>query len=71
MMELEINKLITSEFKMLKELGWLLYNREDQNGGLILNEVHKLLKAVTAEELEKEIKDSYDEGFNCGYWSDR
>jgi hypothetical protein len=70
-MELEINKLITSEFKMLKELGWLLYNREDQNGGLTLNEVHKLLKAVTVEELEKEIKDSYDEGFNDGHWSDR
>ncbi|MBL4951096.1 hypothetical protein JK635_02425 [Neobacillus sp. YIM B02564] len=30
----EINKLIDFDFSMLKKLGWLLYDREDQNGGL-------------------------------------
>jgi hypothetical protein len=63
-MTLEINKLIDSEFEMLRKLGWLLYEREDRNGGLNLEEVYKLLHIVNVEEMEKEYKAAYDEGFD-------
>lgn len=65
-MLLEINKLINSDFGMLKKLGWLLYDREDQIGGLTKEELYKLLHIVSIEEVEKEYQEAYNEGFNDG-----
>ena len=68
-MTLELDILINSEFDMLKQIGWLLYNREDQNGGLNKEELNELLHIVTVEEMEKESREAYEEGFNdaiCG-----
>jgi hypothetical protein len=62
-MTLEINKLIDSDFDMLNKLGWLLYNREDQNGGLNLEEVYELLKIVTEDEMKKDYQDGYYDGY--------
>ncbi|MFO1442938.1 hypothetical protein KDN24_06870 [Bacillus sp. Bva_UNVM-123] len=62
----EINKLIGSEFDMLKRVGWLLYNRFDQHGGLEIEELNELLHIVSIEEMEKEYRLAYDEGFNDG-----
>lgn len=61
-MDLDINKLINSDFEMLKKLGWLLYHREDQNGGLNLEEIHNLLSIVTVGAIEK----VYENGFSDG-----
>jgi hypothetical protein len=61
---LEINKLINSDFDILNNIGWLLYNRADQNGGLAKEELNELLQIVTIEEMEKECKVAYDKGFN-------
>jgi hypothetical protein len=61
-MELQINKLINCEVKILKDLGWLLYHRKDQQGGLSLDEVHSLLKLITVEATEK----IYNNGFSDG-----
>lgn len=63
-MILEINKLINSEFDILKKIGWLIYNREDQDGGLDKEELNELLQIVTDEEVHREYKIGYDEGFN-------
>lgn len=60
----DINKLISSEFNMLNKVGWLLYNREDQNGGLNKEELNELLHIVSIESMEKEYQQAYDEGFN-------
>ena len=65
-MILEINKLISSDFNMLKKLGWLLYNRQDQNGGLTKDELNELLHILSVEEMEKEYQMAYDEGLDDG-----
>lgn len=62
----EVEKLINSSFSILKELGWLLYNRKDQNGGLDKDELDSLLRVVSVESMEKEYKAAYDDGFNDG-----
>ena len=61
-MDLEINKLIDSEFIMLNKLGWLLFHRNDLKGGLDANELNELLKIVN----EGEMESVYTEGFNEG-----
>lgn len=66
-MILDTNKLIESEFDILKKVGWLIYNREDQEGGLNKNELNDLLHIVTVNEMEKEYQQAYDEGFNDGF----
>lgn len=66
MFQLEINKLINSEFNILQQLGKILYNRENQNGGLTFNELDDLLGIVSVEELEKEYQEAYNEGFYDG-----
>jgi hypothetical protein len=63
-MELDINKLINSESDILKRIGWLLYGREDQKGGLNQEEIYKLLSIISVEEMEKEYKAAYEEGFD-------
>ncbi|MGD6876943.1 hypothetical protein [Bacillus infantis] len=65
-MTFDINNLIDSEFKMLSKIGWLLYNREDQHGGLTAEEVYELLQIINEEEMENEYQQAYDEGFNDG-----
>lgn len=65
-MTFEINNLIDSEFKMLKRVGWLLYNRENQHGGLTRDELSELLQIVRVGEMEKEYQEAYDEGFRDG-----
>lgn len=42
----EIEKLINCSFSILEELGWLLYNRNDQNGGLDKDELDDLLRIL-------------------------
>lgn len=63
-MLLEIQRLINSEFDMLEKVGWLLYNREDQVGGLSKDGLNELLQIIREEEMYKECKLWYDEGFN-------
>lgn len=63
-MILEINKLIDSDFNMLKKVGWLVYNRENQVGGLTKDELNQLLHIVTIDEMQKEYQSGYDEGFD-------
>ncbi|MED4883133.1 hypothetical protein [Bacillus smithii] len=56
-MQLEIHKLINSEYKPLQEFGWLLYEKENLNDGLDLDDIHKLLRIFNEEtlcDLEKE-----------------
>lgn len=59
-MILETNKLINSDFDMLKKLGWMLYNREDQDGGLTKEELNALLHIIN----ENSIDEIYREGYN-------
>lgn len=66
MFQLEINKLIDCNFDMLQQLGKLIYNRENQDGGLTVNELDELLRIVTVEEMDKEYQEAYDQGFNNG-----
>lgn len=68
-----INKLINSENEYIKQIGWLLYDRQDQNGGLNNDEVDKLVSVLLdmSEEsidmlLEKEYQEGYEEGYNDG-----
>lgn len=49
----EINKLIESECYMIKKVGWLIYNREDQNGGLNKEELNELLSFLNETSLEE------------------
>lgn len=65
-MVLDIQKLIASEFDMLNKLGWLLYNRDNQDCGLSKDELYKLLHIVNEEEIYKEYKTGYDEGLQDG-----
>ena len=65
-MILEINQLISSHHEIVSKLGWLLYGREDQNGGLNKNEVEELMKLVNDSSVEKILSGAYDEGFNEG-----
>ncbi|MGG3987326.1 hypothetical protein [Bacillus smithii] len=56
-MQLEIQKLIDSEYKPLQEFGWLLYEKENLNNGLDLDDIHKLLRIFNEEtfyDLERE-----------------
>jgi hypothetical protein len=64
---LETQKLINSDFDMLKKVGWLVYNRENQEAGLSKDELNELLQIVSDEEMEKEYQIAYNEGFNEGY----
>ncbi|MGG3890243.1 hypothetical protein [Metabacillus fastidiosus] len=63
-MEYEVNKLINSGFEMLEKIGWLIYNRENQNRGLSKEELYDLLRITTVQEMEKEYHKAYDEGVN-------
>ncbi|WP_219620072.1 hypothetical protein [Bacillus sp. T33-2] len=63
---LEINNLINSEHKMLRDFGWLLYGRQNQDGGLTKEELNELLQIVTVENMENEYQTAYNEGFNDG-----
>ena len=62
----EINKLIGCQYPMLQKVGWLLYSRDDTNGGLTTQELGRLLETLTVEGMEKECDDAYDEGFSEG-----
>jgi hypothetical protein len=62
----EINKLINSEFEPIQKLGWLLYNREDQNGGLTKEEVYKLIEIFADGDFEEILEEQYLEGFKDG-----
>ncbi|MCM3109908.1 hypothetical protein [Lederbergia lenta] len=42
----QINKLLDSDYDELEELGRLIYNREDQSGGLNADELDKLLYII-------------------------
>lgn len=57
-MTLEINKLIDSDYDVLEKIGQLLYNREDQNGGLTKEELNSLLQILTVEAIDE----VYDDG---------
>ncbi|WJV20800.1 hypothetical protein QU593_10320 [Rossellomorea marisflavi] len=62
----ETQKLQNSHYKMLRDLGLLIYNRKDQKGGLNESELHDLLRIVSVEEMEKEYGKAYERGFEEG-----
>ncbi|MFS1518599.1 hypothetical protein V1503_19360 [Bacillus sp. SCS-151] len=62
-MILETQKLINSDYSILNKVGWFLYNREDQQGGLSKEEIDDLLHILCNEEMEKELRTTYDKGF--------
>jgi flagellar biosynthesis/type III secretory pathway protein FliH len=70
-MILEINQLINSGDKYISKIGWLIYNREDQNGGLNKQELEELLGLLTPLNIEDIIDKHYEkgkqEGFEEGY----
>lgn len=70
-MILEINKLINSENKYINKIGWLIYDRENQTGGLTKSELENLLELLTPinfEDIEYEqFEKGKQEGFNEGY----
>ncbi|WP_442636504.1 hypothetical protein [Rossellomorea marisflavi] len=65
-MILETQKLQNSHYKMLRDLGVLIYHRKDQKGGLDESELHDLLRIVSVEEMEKEYRKAYERGFEEG-----
>ena len=65
-MILDINKLCESEFGILRDLGNLLYNRENQDGGLTKDEVCSLLDIMNKSKLEEFYKE-YREGYDFEY----
>lgn len=65
-MILETQKLVNSHYKMLRELGRLVYHRQDQKGGLNVSELNELLHIVSVEEVEKLFGKAYEEGFEKG-----
>jgi len=58
----DVQNLSNSKFEILKKFGHLLYNREDQDGGLSKEEVYKLLKIFD----EINLRSVYKEGFEAG-----
>lgn len=71
----DINKLINSENEHLRKIGWLLYDREDQDGGLNNDELDNLIHilndfneddfdSILAEEYEKGYQEGYNDGAN-------
>lgn len=65
-MILETQKLCNSNYKMLRELGRLIYRRQDQKGGLNESELNELLHIVSVEEVEKLLNKAYECGFEEG-----
>ncbi|MEM5009305.1 hypothetical protein WKH57_01160 [Niallia taxi] len=68
-MDLDIHKLIESEYELLTKFGWFLYNRKEQTSGLTNEDVYDLLSIINEDEMEKEYMAAYHEGFNdavCG-----
>lgn len=71
-MILEINKFINSGDKYISKIGWLIYNREDQEGGLNKRELEELLELLVPLESLEDMFDMYyekgvQEGFEDGY----
>lgn len=66
MFSIDGNKLISSDFEMLRKLGWLIYDREDQDGGLTTDELEELLKIVTEDEMQRICQEAHNEGFEEG-----
>jgi hypothetical protein len=65
-MILETQKLLNSHYKMLRDLGRLIYHREDQKGGLNVSELNDLLHIVSVEEVEKLFGKAYEKGSDEG-----
>lgn len=65
-MILEIQKLVNSNYKMLRDLGRLIYHRQDQKEGLNASELNELLHIVSVEEVERIFDRAYEEGFEKG-----
>ncbi|AJA41428.1 hypothetical protein AXJ14_gp109 [Geobacillus virus E3] len=70
-MILEINKLINSGDKYISKIGWLIYNREDQDGGLNKQELEELVELLAPLNFEDIFDEYYEkgkqEGFEEGY----
>jgi hypothetical protein len=65
-MIIETQKLHSSHYKMLRDLGRLVYHRKDQKGGLNESELNELLHIVSVEEVEKLFGKAYEKGFDAG-----
>jgi hypothetical protein len=65
-MILETQKLHNSHYKMLRDLGRLVYYRQDQKGGLNESELNELLHIVSVDEVEKLFGKAYEKGFDAG-----
>lgn len=61
---LKVNKLMNSHHECLHKLGWLIFNREDQNGGLSLDELERLLDIIDHDTIEEIYNDGYRDGLH-------
>lgn len=61
----EINRLMGSGYKVCRDLGELLYHRE--NEGLSKEEMERLLELLTEERFDKIYNRGYDAGYSDGY----
>jgi ATP-dependent RNA circularization protein (DNA/RNA ligase family) len=65
---LEINKLIESDYDSISKVGWFLYDIQDRNTGLTQEELIHIVSLLGFKdldaEMEREINDAYDNGFN-------
>jgi hypothetical protein len=64
---LYINKLIESENKTLRELGWLFYNSNANDMGLDKDGVHKCLKLLVESDFNKDLDDEMQKAYDEGY----
>lgn len=70
-MQLEINKLIDSEIDYIKDIGWLLYDREGK--GMTASEVNDLIGLLLGFNgsfdtfIQEETNKIYEEGYDSGY----
>lgn len=61
----ETQKLLNSDSEILNKIGWILYDRKDENSGLTYEELNRLVK-ILLDGFEKEMQDSYNEGYEDG-----
>lgn len=62
MFQFEINRLLSSDIPSAKEIGYLLFTRDNLDGGLNTKELERLIDL-----LDELIESSYSEGLKDGY----
>jgi hypothetical protein len=67
MIKSQINRLIESDHKKLRELGWLLYNCNAHELGLSKDDVNHFLKILGESDLNRDIEDEIEKAYEEGY----